>query len=303
MDNFEKQQTIEAIKTVIKARWLYVLLILLQALFIKTITLNKVVPLPSLPLIFLLFIAIFILNFGYWIYFRRPFERVKVFQLKIIKFSQFIIDQLSISAILYFSGTVNKMLILAYFVPLVFAASLYRRKGVIFAAVSGILLFSFLVILEYLGIIKPGTPEETTFARFVTGDKVWLRGELIGFTFYYFCGAVAAIYMADLFRKREEELKIKKDELTGKTEILTTQTQELTKTRDWLHDALIKSDTARLEIKKTKDELQKTNVELQAKINELEKYGEVTTGRELKMIELKEKIRLLEEKIAELYKK
>ena len=98
-------------------------------------------------------------------------------------------------------------------------------------------------------------------------------------------------------------LKIKKDELTGKTEILTTQTQELTKTRDWLHDALIKSDTARLEIKKTKDELQKTNVELQAKINELEKYGEVTTGRELKMIELKEKIRLLEEKIAELYKK
>jgi len=77
----------------------------------------------------------------------------------------------------------------------------------------------------------------------------------------------------------------------------------LTKTKDYLHEALTKSDAARVEIEKTKTELEKANLELQAKLRELEKYGQVTTGRELKMMELKEKIKTLEKRIEELEKK
>ncbi|PIS30335.1 MAG: hypothetical protein COT41_03445, partial [Candidatus Portnoybacteria bacterium CG08_land_8_20_14_0_20_40_83] len=78
------------------------------------------------------------------------------------------------------------------------------------------------------------------------------------------------------------------------------QTQELSKTKDYLHEALTKSDAARVEIEKTKAELEKANLELQAKVRELEKYGQVTTGRELKMIELKEEIKNLRETVENL---
>jgi len=53
-------------------------------------------------------------------------------------------------------------------------------------------------------------------------------------------------------------------------------------------------------VEKIKEELQKTNLELKAKIVELEKYGEITTGRELRMAELKEKIKSMEERMKEL---
>ena len=51
MDNFEKQQTIEAVKMVIKARWFYVLTIVLQGAVIKIWFPS--VPLPTSFLIFL----------------------------------------------------------------------------------------------------------------------------------------------------------------------------------------------------------------------------------------------------------
>ena len=112
-------------------------------------------------------------------------------------------------------------------------------------------------------------------------------------------GAIFGGYLAGLFRKREERLKFQKNELTGKTDLLFKQTQELTRTKDYLHEALTKSDAARVEVEKTKQELEKSNTELRAKIEELEKYGRITVGREMKMMELKSQIKELQEKIKE----
>ena len=51
------------------------------------------------------------------------------------------------------------------------------------------------------------------------------------------------------------------------------------------------------ERKKYEEELKKLNEELKAKVDELEKFQKVAVGRELKMIELKKKIKELEEKL------
>ena len=109
-----------------------------------------------------------------------------------------------------------------------------------------------------------------------------------------------AIFLGDLFKKREKRLADQRDDLIKKSGLLTVQTQELTKTKDYLHEALTKSDKARTELEHTKAQLEKTNAELKAKLDEVEKYGQVTTGRELKMAELKEKIKSMEERIREL---
>lgn len=134
MTIYEKEQTIEAIKTVIRARWFYTSLVILHVLFLKTFF-PEDIPLPSSPAFVLVSILPLVINFGYWLYLHQPSEKISNSVLSFIKNIQVPIDQLGISAALYFSGTVNKMFILIYFVPLIFASSLYKKKGVILATV------------------------------------------------------------------------------------------------------------------------------------------------------------------------
>lgn len=301
MDIFEKTQNIETIKTVVKARWFYVFAVFLQGLLVKYIFRGPA-PLPSGSTISLIVFGLFILNFLYWIYLRRPPEKISALGVQIIKASQALGDQLGITAILYFSGTVRKLIPFLYFITLIEAASLYKRRGVIWVTIAGNLFFSVLSMLEFFGKIVPAAAPDVSPAS-VIGNNIWLRGQIIGFATYSFAGAVMAGFLASLFRKREKKLQQQKDELVQKSEVLTTKTEELTKTKDYLHEALTKSDAARTETEKTKGQLEKANQELKAKIDELEKYGQLTTGREIKMVELKEKIKALEDRIGELEEK
>jgi hypothetical protein len=88
---------------------------------------------------------------------------------------------------------------------------------------------------------------------------------------------------------------VQRDELIDKTNILTQQKGELAQTQEWLNDALVKSDKARLEVTATKEELEGDNLQLNKKIEELEKFYRVTVGRELKMVELKKEIKNLKD--------
>jgi len=293
MDIFEKQQTIEAIKTVVKTRWFFVLIIVVQAVIVKIFF--KGVPLPTASIIFLVAVIALLFNFGYWLYLRRPIEKTTNRSLEIIKFLQIAVDQIAYWFILYFSGTANKMLWVAYILVIMISIALYGKKGVFLTAIAGSILYSGLVIMEYFGLLHAMPPE--VFVRSPTlplkGDWFMTAGQLVGFNSYLFAATAIAVYLGGLFKIREKRLKEQKDELAVKAQVLTTQTQELTKTKDYLHEALTKSDKSRVE-------LMAAQKQLETKIRELEKYGEVTTGREIRMIELKQKIKNLEEIVKDL---
>ncbi|PIQ75407.1 MAG: hypothetical protein COV84_01355 [Candidatus Portnoybacteria bacterium CG11_big_fil_rev_8_21_14_0_20_40_15] len=300
MDIFEKQQTIEAIKTIVKARWFYASVVLLQGIILKLLFPST--PLPNDFLIPLIFVSVLVLNFGYWAYLRIKPENINSLTLKFIKFFQVSLDQLAIAAIIYFSGTANKQIIMMYIVTIMIASVLYKAKGVILWTFFAMLLYTGLVFLEYFGLLPELAPEaasQTAF-KFLKGETNFTKMLLIGFNTYMIAVALYAVYLVNIFRNREKKLRGKTDEAIKKSELLTLQTQELSKTKDYLHEALTKSDAARVEIEKTKAELEKANLELQAKVRELEKYGQVTTGRELKMIELKEEIKNLRETVENL---
>jgi len=297
MDIFEKQQTIETIRTVVKARWFFILSIVIQSLIVKIFF--KGVPLPNSLILILISLNSFIYNFGYWAYLRRPPEKISNFGLQAIKFSQVFADQLSFGAILYFSGTANKMLFVAYFIIVMFSICLYGRKGVILTAVAGAVLYSGIVVLEYFGFLPFLSPE--TFSQSPTkslaGQLILAKGQLVGFNLYLLAATTFAVYLGWLFKIREKRLKEQKDELVVKAQILTTQTQELTQAKDQLQGAFTKSDIARKAATQARDEMEKVNLELKKKIDELEKFYKITVGREVRMVELKEKIKELEKKI------
>ena len=112
-----------------------------------------------------------------------------------------------------------------------------------------------------------------------------------------------AVYLSSLFKTRERRLSIQRDDLAQKTQTLTLQTHELTETKDWLHEALTKSDKARVELERTKKELENANLELKERIEELERFNKVTVGREIRMAELKDEIRNLREVVKKLQEK
>jgi hypothetical protein len=94
---------------------------------------------------------------------------------------------------------------------------------------------------------------------------------------------VALIWIARILSQTSKELKQKytqlefqKNELDRTTKMLVQRDLSLSETRDYLEEALVKSDKVRLE--------------LQEKNDELERFHRLAVGRELKMIELKKEI-------------
>lgn len=96
--------------------------------------------------------------------------------------------------------------------------------------------------------------------------------------------------MAEAFNKMIEEIKEYQSQLEQTAQVLEIR---------------VKARTKQLEEEKANLDLvvKERTKELENRINELEKFHQVTVGRELKMIELKEKNKELERKIQELEKK
>ncbi|PIS31978.1 MAG: hypothetical protein CO001_01055 [Candidatus Portnoybacteria bacterium CG_4_8_14_3_um_filter_40_10] len=310
MDIFEKQQRIESINGIIKVRWFIIAIILGLGFILKAkyfgqwgTGFGENFALAYLKMGILGLMA-FSYNFFFWLFMRRlgrkPLEKISERALSIMSILQIVPDQLICTLVYYNTGTVDSMSFVYYFISVFLASSIYKTRGIILTGLLSGFLCTTLLIIEYQGLI----PHFNTYQGVTLfGSPYVTRGKIITFIFYISVMTFAAAFLSNLIRSREKKLRQERDKVTEQSQVLTVQTQELTKTKDYLHEALTKSDAARVEIEKTKTELEKANLELQAKLRELEKYGQVTTGRELKMMELKEKIKTLEKRIEELEKK
>jgi len=294
MNLFEKQQRVESVRGIVRARWIVACIIVGLGFALKTKYTGGWAPGFEYFKIAIFGSLAFAYNFVYWIFIRRPIEKISDRALGVIAVSQIVVDQLMYTLIFYFTGTVESVAFVLYYLTILLASSLYKTRGIILTGLMAAVLHDGLLAIEYYKII----PHVTAYKEAVWfGIPYVTVGKILGFTFYIGAAVVYSVYLSDLIRKRESRLRDKSEKLTEQTQFLTAQTQELTETKNWLHDELDKSDKARAELSKIKDELEKSNLELRAKVEELEKYGEVTTGRELKMTELKERIKVLEEKI------
>jgi len=296
MDIFEKQQRFEAIQKIIKVRWFNIAVIVSLGLVLK-IQFSGWAPGFEYVKIGLLGVFAFGYNFIYWLFIRRSVDKISDRTLNIISLCQVVVDQIMYAMIFYFTGTVETIAFLLFYITILVASSLYKTRGIILAGLLAVILHDGILTAEYYRFIPHITayPDTVWF-----GNPEMTRGKIIGFAFYMAVAVAFSVVLSNLIRNRELRLRQERDKVKEQSNFLMLQTQELSQTKDYLHEALTKSDKARMETEKTKQDLEKANFELSAKLKELEKYGQITIGREVRMAELKGKIKKLEDTVKNL---
>lgn len=245
MELFEKQRTIEAIKTVAKARVFFILLVGLQVLLFKMIA--KGLSLTDGFTTLLLVITGISFSLSYWFYVRRPPARISECGLQFVKVLVIVVDMLLVSAMLFLNGTVNTTSAGFFLVVIMSGSILFRKKGVFFATLATALLYVGLATLEYFGFFVYQPNPALLDLTSVKGSLFFYLRQAIAFPIFIVATGIYAGYLAGLNRRREKSLEIQRDELDQKAKILIQQTTELTRTKNWLNEALVKSDKLRIQ--------------------------------------------------------
>jgi hypothetical protein len=298
MDIFEKQQRVDSLKGMVKARWFAILIMVALGLILKLKFFGwapKFDPFAVLEIGF----VIFGYNFIYWLFIRQPIEKIESRGLAIVSVAQVAADAIIFAIIFYYGGTIESINFILFFVVILTTSSLYKTRGIILAGILCSVLFGGIILAEYYGLIPHiyaykgavwfGIPEST-------------RAKVIGFIFYMAVAVIFSAFLSNLFRKQIKNLRQERDKVTEQSKILTLQTQELTQAKDQIQGSLVKSDVARRAAIQARDEAEKANLELNKKIDELEKFYKITIGREVRIVELKSEIKDLKDTIRKLEK-
>lgn len=298
MDIFEKQQRLDSIRGIVKARWINIALIVAMGFVLKTkYSVGEWAPGFEYFKMVAMGTFAFGYNFAYWLFIRRPIEKIGERSLSVVAALQVVMDQIMYTLVVYYSGTVESIAPVLYFITILIASSLYKTKGIILAGLLAVFLHNGLLIAELKGLI----PHLTAYKGTVWfGNPFVTQGRITGVTFYMAVAVVFSIILSGLFKKRIKSLREQSDKLTQQSQVLTLQTQELTQAKDQLQGALTKSDVARRAATQAREEMEKANLELKQKIDELEKFYKITVGREVRMVELKSEIKNLKDTIKKL---
>jgi len=226
----EKEQAIEAIKAVCKARLFFVFLIFVQVMITKITIHSYSVISGSMAII--LVIIVFALTFIWLFYIRRPVEKVSLVGLQIVKILQVVQDVLMITIMIYFNGTVNIFIAVFFYIIIMSGSILYREKGIIATAITISAIYTGLGLLEFYGLfLYQPNPEITKFFSLRDDpDKTIYR--ILIFNVYTIATAIYTGYFSALNKKREKTSEEQKQELINKAEVLTRQTKELTKAQN-----------------------------------------------------------------------
>jgi len=295
MELFEKEQRVGAIKGIINARFINILIIVGLGLLLKTKYLGGWA--PGFEYLIIVGFGLLALgyNFAYWFFINRPIEKINDRMLSFIGVCQVAADQIMYTLVFYFTGTVESISFILYFLTILIASSLYKTKGIILAGLLAIFFHNALLLAELEGLIPHLAAYEGTVWF---GNVFMTRGKMIGFAFYMGAAIVFSAVLSGLFRKREKTLREQKDQLSVKTQTLTGLTKELEGAKTSL-EIKVKERTEQLKTlaESLEGKVKERTKELQLKIDELEKFQRLTIGREVAMVELKKEIKKIKEEL------
>lgn len=231
--------------------------------------------------VFILIIAWLLLSYPFF-YFTQKAKTLE--GISNIHFSWIVCELALLTAIIHFMGGVTWIVPFFYMFFAIYETFLFAKKQRLAMFGLTILFYLGLVFLEYFEIISYHRIFSIFYDLDLYHDSQYFFSTLI-------VGTGALIFSfaaADLFR----------EELQNKVKKLFTAYEELKEIKENLEDK-VKARTKDLEKERAslEQKVQQRTKELQEKIEELEKFKKIATGRELRMVELKKKIKQLKSKL------
>lgn len=146
----QKERTIQAIRWIIKGRWIILVGAGSLGVVQKWIGASSVNLSPLAIGIILAFSVL--LNFFYWFNIRRGVE-ISDTGLRVISLMQILVDQIIYSFVVYFTGGIESLSFVFYILPILSATVLYQTLGIMIFALMNVLLYIGLIYGELVGVL------------------------------------------------------------------------------------------------------------------------------------------------------
>jgi len=211
--NAFQEGLVERLSWLIWLRWLAVIGALLTVLFVRQ---GLKFNLPGFPL-YVIILALFIYNIVFFFLLIRVKKKSLAWVNKIAN-SQISLDLLCLAALIHFSGGIENPFIFYFIFHMIIASILLSRRHSFLQAAFGVLLFSLVVILEYLGVFP-----HYCLRGFIISCQYHNPLYLGGVSFVFVSTLFIAVYLAtsisNRLRQREKVLEQANEQLRAKDRI------------------------------------------------------------------------------------
>ncbi|MDD4271429.1 MAG: hypothetical protein PHF50_01350 [Patescibacteria group bacterium] len=247
---------------IIKTRWFYMVGVLIIGILTKTISQSNV-GFPFIAMVFL-FLAYALINLMLYFAHKSVEKNFSKKLLYLISYTQIIVELAFFTIIMHSAGGIESISTVFFFLPVVSASLIFGSRGSIITAVAAGLLINLLILAEYYGVISHIDRYNVPTLEFQS-LPIALTKTITTSIFFVIIGSFSG-YGASMLFKREKSFEEKKRQLDEQTKQVVKRSRELAAAKQ----------------------------ELDNKVVELRRFQQQTVGRELKMIELKNKIKKLE---------
>ncbi len=253
---------INTIKWMVFTRWFYPIGVLLIGFLTKNVG-HSNVSFSYTAMIFLFF-AYFVINFILWLTTKKIIKKPSFFLVSLIGYCLVVSELIFFAVIMHLAGGVESVSNVFFFLPIVSASLIFGAQGSIIVALASGLIINALILAEYFNLV-PHVPRYTELTIEFTNLSIGLTKTITNAIFFLIVGSFAG-YGAKMLWRREESFEEEARQLNKQTQKLKIQETQLAA----------------------------TNEELNKKIRELAIFQKLAVDRELRMMELKEKIKNLE---------
>ncbi|MBI2410824.1 MAG: GHKL domain-containing protein [Candidatus Kerfeldbacteria bacterium] len=205
----QKIKRIHAIKGIILSRWFLILGLALVGVVqriagvgVSSLTVMRLMVLVILPMLY---------NISFSFYIHRSPQKLRDRTLHLLSFSQVLVDQLMVTALIYYTGGIESINFFIYFFPLLSATILFSEIEIVMLSLVTMTMYIGLIVFEFQGFIAHYARYHHDPHLYQNIEATVLNTMTIALSFMVL--SILAIFVNRIIRDRELQITIERDKV------------------------------------------------------------------------------------------